>query len=234
MEAWALSLAGSPLVFLAMYLFATIDGFFPPIPSESLVIALASLSVAGGKPALLPVILCAAAGAFTGDQVAYTIGTRVKVRELRIFRSPRAQSALDWAQRALTERGASFIIAARYIPVGRVAVNMTAGALHFRRRKFVALTAFAAVTWACYSAAIGIGAGRALQGHPILAIVVGVVGGMLIGLLVDTVLSRWARGGREGGTGAGGEPGGEAPQASPDERAAATPDGPPPAGPATE
>ena len=197
MEEWALGLAGSPLVFLAMYLFAAIDGFFPPIPSESLVIALASLSVSpAGKPALLPVILTAAAGAFTGDQIAYTIGTRVKVRSLRLFRSAKAQSALDWAEKALTERGASFLIAARYIPVGRVAVNMTAGALHFSRRKFVGLTAFAAVTWACYSSAIGIGAGRALQGHPVVAVVAGVVGGMVIGLLVDTVLSRWARGPR--------------------------------------
>ena len=109
MEAWALGLAGSPWVLVVLYLFATVDGFFPPIPSESLVIALASLSVApGGRPALLPVILVAAAGAFTGDQIAYTIGGRVDVRRLRIFRSPRAQAALDWAQRALTERGASF------------------------------------------------------------------------------------------------------------------------------
>jgi membrane protein DedA with SNARE-associated domain len=193
-EQWALDLAGSPLVLPVMYLFATIDGFFPPIPSESLVIALASLSVSTGKPALLLVILTAAVGAFTGDQIAYTIGTRVKVRSLRIFRSAKAQAALDWAERSLTERGASFIIAARYIPIGRVAVNLTAGALHYPRRRFVGLAAIAAVTWACYSAAIGVGAGRALQGHPVIAVVVGVAGGMVVGLLVDTVLSRWVRG----------------------------------------
>lgn len=196
MEAWALGLAGSPWVLAVMYLFAAIDGFFPPIPSESLVIALATLSVspAAGGPALLPVILVAAAGAFTGDQIAYTIGRRVDVRRLRIFRSAKAQSALGWAQRALTERGASFIIAGRYIPVGRVAVNMTAGALRFPRKKFVGLAAFAAITWACYASLIGIGAGRVLQGHPIIAILVGVAGGMVIGLLVDALLSRWARG----------------------------------------
>lgn len=194
MEAWALGLAGSPWVLAVMYLFAVIDGFFPPIPSESLVIALASLSVSpAGRPALLPVILVAAAGAFTGDQVAYAFGRRVDVRHLRIFRSEKTQSALDWAQRALTERGASFIIAGRYIPVGRVAVNMTAGALRFPRKKFVGLAAFAAITWACYASLIGIGAGRVLQGHPIIAILVGVAGGMVIGLLVDALLSRWVR-----------------------------------------
>ncbi len=192
-EEWLLGLAESPLVYLGLYLFATIDGFFPPIPSESVVIALASLSVSAGKPSLVLVILGAAAGAFTGDQIAYTIGKRVKVRSLRIFRNARAQAALDWAQKALATRGASFIIAARYIPVGRVAVNMTAGALHFPRRRFVALAAFAAITWACYASAIGIGAGRLLEGHPVYAIIVGVIGGMIIGVVVDKVLSLWAR-----------------------------------------
>jgi membrane-associated protein len=38
---WILALAASPLVYVGMYLFAAIDGFFPPIPSESLAIALA-------------------------------------------------------------------------------------------------------------------------------------------------------------------------------------------------
>lgn len=204
-EEWLLGLVGSSLVFLGLYLFATIDGFFPPIPSESVVIALASISVSSGKPELLPVILVAAAGAFTGDQIAYFIGSRVEVRSLRLFRGARAQSALDWAEHALTHRGASFIIAARYIPVGRVAVNMTAGALHFPRRRFVGLAALAAITWACYSSAIGIGAGHVLEGHPILAIVAGVVGGVIIGFVVDWVLSRWAKGPKRAAT-ASGEP----------------------------
>jgi len=192
-EAWLLGLAGSPLVLVGLYLFATIDGFFPPIPSESVVIALASLSIASGKPPLWAVILVAAAGAFTGDQIAYTIGRRVNVRTLRIFRAPRAQAALDWAQRALATRGASFILAARYIPVGRVAVNMSAGALGFPRRRFVGLAALAGLTWAGYSTAIGVGAGHLLKGHPVYAILLGIAGGMVIGLLVDKVLSGWAR-----------------------------------------
>ena len=50
MENWILTLAASPLVYVGMYLFAVIDGFFPPIPSESLAIALAALSVASGRP----------------------------------------------------------------------------------------------------------------------------------------------------------------------------------------
>jgi membrane-associated protein len=193
LEDWALALAGSPWVFVVMYAFATVDGFFPPIPSESLIIAFAALSASSGEPNLALLLLAAAAGAFTGDQIAYLIGTKVRVRDLRVMRSRRAKASLDWAERALDRRGASFIIAARYVPVGRVAVNMTAGALHFPHRRFVGLTAVAAVMWAAYSAAIGIGAGAALEGNPLLAIVVGVVGGVVLGLLVDWLMRTWNR-----------------------------------------
>ena len=47
---WVLALVGSPWLFLVLYLFVTIDGFFPPIPSESVVIALATLATAAGEP----------------------------------------------------------------------------------------------------------------------------------------------------------------------------------------
>jgi membrane-associated protein len=190
LEEWVLALGASPLVYLALYVFATIDGFFPPIPSESVVIALAAVAISVGEPNLWLVIVVAAAGAFTGDQIAYAIGRRVPVRRSRLLRRPRAQRTLDWAEHALATRGASFIIGARYIPVGRVAVNMTAGAVGFSRWRFVGLTALAAVSWAIYSTVIGIGAGTWLHDRPLVAVGVGVVAGALIGFGVDAVLSR--------------------------------------------
>jgi hypothetical protein len=68
---------------------------------------------------------------------------------------------------------------------------MTAGALGYRRRRFVLLTALAAVTWAVYSTMIGVGAGVWLHDHPVVAVAVGVVGGVLIGIVVDWLLRRW-------------------------------------------
>lgn len=199
MQDWILALAASPVVYLGLYVFAAVDGFFPPIPSESAVIALAALSMSGGKPNLALIILVAAAGAFTGDQIAYAIGRRLDVRRVRFLRGPRGQRTLDWAERTLARRGPSFILAARYIPIGRVAVNMTAGAVGYSRRRFVGLTSIAAVSWALYSAAIGIGAGAWFKGHPLVAIVVGVVGGLLIGLVLDWALGRLADRKRSGG-----------------------------------
>jgi len=123
---WAVALAGTPWVFLALYAFAAIDGFFPPIPSESVIIALAALFVSSDSPDFWILGAVAAAGAFTGDQIAYSIGKHVPIRRLRFMQGERAQKAITWAENALEHRGASFIIAARYIPIGRVAVNMTA------------------------------------------------------------------------------------------------------------
>ncbi|WP_307802375.1 DedA family protein [Cellulomonas fengjieae] len=196
LEAWALALVGSPWIFVVLYLFATIDGFFPPVPSESIVIALAAVSMAEGTPNLALLVLVAAAGAWSGDQIAYQIGTKVKVRELRLLRSPRGQAAVDWAENALSHRGAAFIIAARYIPIGRVAVNMTAGAVHYSRRRFMGLTGIAAITWGAYSSLIGIGAGAWLHDHTLIAVAVGVIGGLAIGVIVDWALRKLTGHGR--------------------------------------
>lgn len=205
---WAVALAGSPWVFLAMYAFATIDGFFPPVPSESVVIALAALSLSTGEPELWLVGLVAALGAFSGDQIAYSIGHRIPTRRLRLFQRGRARRALHWAERALAERGGSFIIAARYVPVGRVAVNMTAGTLDYPRTRFSVFAGIAAVTWSVYSVLLGVGAGVLFSDNPWLAVLAGVVGGILLGLLLDPLISRITR---------GRGPGAPAPAAAPDQ-----------------
>ena len=197
LEEWILALAGSGWVYLGVMAFAAIDGVFPPVPSESVVIALAALTMTNGSPNLWLLAPAAAVGAFVGDQVAYLIGSRVDVHRLRLFRGAQGAKALAWAERALVERGSSFILAARYIPIGRVAVNMTAGALGYPRRRFMMLSALACVTWAGYGIAIGVGAGAWLHDHPVVAVVAGVGVGAVVGLLIDLVLRRWLRPGAE-------------------------------------
>lgn len=186
---WAIALAGTPWVFLVVYLFATIDGFFPPIPSESVIIALATLFVQDRSADFWLLGAAAAAGAFSGDQIAYEIGKHIPVRRIRFMRSERAVKAIEWAEQALERRGGSFIIAARYIPIGRVAVNMTAGTTGYPRLRFTGLAAIAAVSWSIYSVVLGIGAGMWLKNHPTLALVAGVAAGLVLGVVVDRVMA---------------------------------------------
>jgi len=185
-----LAIAASPWVYVALFAFATIDGFFPPVPSESAVIALAALWAATGDPALPWVVVAAMAGAFAGDQIAYTIGHHVDVGRLRLFRGPRGVQLMAATTSMLGDRGAAVILAARYVPIGRVAVNVCAGSLAYPRGRFVALAALAAVTWTATGVLIGAGAGRWLGHNPLWAVAVGVAVGAGFGLVIDGVLRR--------------------------------------------
>ncbi|MBC7289989.1 MAG: DedA family protein [Actinotalea sp.] len=185
-----LALVGSPWAFVALWVMTVVDGFFPPVPSETAVIALAAVSAATGRPELWAVVVVAALGAFVGDQLAYSIGRRLPLHRIPGLRGERAGRALGRARLALASRGASYIIAARFVPVGRVAVNMTAGAVGYSRRRFTALAALGSVVWAVYSAALGVGAGVWLQDRPLVAAGVGIAVGLALGLVIDAVLRR--------------------------------------------
>lgn len=193
LETWILALAASVWIYPALFGFAAIDGFFPPIPSESVVITLAVSAHATGVPNLPLVFGIAAVGAWTGDQIAFALGRAIGTERVAILRTRRGRRAVAWAERALALRGASFILAARYIPIGRVAVNMSAGAVGYSRRRFMAFSGIAAVTWAAYSVLIGLVAARWLGHKPLLAMAVGIVAGVLMGVVIDRVLQTWSR-----------------------------------------
>jgi membrane protein DedA with SNARE-associated domain len=167
-----------------------IDGIFPVVPSETIVITTSTLWSKTGSP-LLPLIwLFAAAGAWCGDQFAYFVGSKIHVRSFRLFRGSKGQRTLDWAEHALMHRGAAFIIAARFIPFGRVAVNLTAGALAFPRRRFMVIDAIAVSIWATYGVLIGVTAAGFFD-NLLVSILVGVAGGIALGWLVDRILARF-------------------------------------------
>lgn len=196
LESWILALAASPWVYAAMFGFATIDGFFPPLPSESVVITLAVAASHSGTPELWLVLVTAALGAWTGDQIAYQIGRMIGTERVPFLRGPRGRRAVAWAERALARRAASFILAARYVPIGRVAVNMTAGAVGYPRRPFMLIAGIAAVMWAIYSTLIGLVAARWLGHEPLLAIGLGVLLGVALGFVIDKIVM-WITGGND-------------------------------------
>ncbi|MDO5701629.1 MAG: VTT domain-containing protein [Bowdeniella nasicola] len=186
-----LAIVDTPWILLVVMILTTIDGFFPPVPSESIVIAAAVLIVAGSGPHLGFLLLAAAAGAYLGDIIAFTIGRHLPIEKIPILRGRKAARALAWADRALQQRATVFLMSARFIPIGRVAVNVTAGTVGFPRRFFLIIDAFAAVFWALYSVGLGLAAGAILKEHPLLGILAGVAGGVVIGYILDFALKRF-------------------------------------------
>lgn len=181
--------AGQWWVLLAVFLLCTIDGFFPVVPSESVIVALASISEAGQTVSLWWLWVIGALGAITGDQIAYSLGRAIGLERFHWMRTRSVRRAVGSARRALDGHGALVICTARYIPGGRVAVNYTAGATGYPRVWFTLLDVFAAFLWSGYS----IGIARATTGwldNTLLQITVAVVAAAAVGWVADLILKR--------------------------------------------
>ncbi|GAA1712995.1 hypothetical protein GCM10009809_06400 [Isoptericola hypogeus] len=193
-EAWLLALVSSAWAYPTLFAATAADGLFPPMPGETVVIMLAVGAQSGGGVSLVLVVLVAALGAWCGDQLAFSIGRALGTRRVPFLRGPRGRRAVQRAARSLDRRGASVVLAARFVPVGRTAVNVTAGAVGFSRRRFMALSAVASAAWSGYSVLIGLVVGRQLGSQPLLAVAVGVVTGVALGAVLDRVVAaRYAR-----------------------------------------
>lgn len=185
-----LAAAGQPWVLFLVFACCVIDGFFPPIPSESVVVGLAAVAATADIPNPAFLVATAAAGAFLGDNIAYLIGRGTGTQRWSWMRGPRMQSAFVWAGRELRKRPASLILVARFVPIGRVAVNLTAGATHYPRPRFMALTVLSAVLWAVYSVAIGLFFGQWFEHNHLLGAIIAIICAIVLGVLVDFGISR--------------------------------------------
>ena len=188
-----LTAVSSPWAYLVVFAIVVIDGFFPPVPSESIVVVAAAIGVSTGSPNPVVIVLLAAVGAAVGDNIAYWIGRRIGTTRFRWMRGPRAAAAIGRAGRGLAVRPASLLLVARYIPIGRVAVNMTAGATRFSYRRFWPLTLLAGASWAAYSTVIGVVAGHWVKDQPLLGAAIGVVIALTLGVVIDRATAALSR-----------------------------------------
>ncbi|WP_101845441.1 DedA family protein [Zhihengliuella sp. ISTPL4] len=177
----------SPWLYAVLFAVTVIDGFFPPIPSETVLVAAAAVAASTGDGNILLLGVVAAVGAAIGDNITFLIGRRLGTTRFAWMRRPRIAAAFAYAQRALDRRSATLILGARYIPVGRVAVNMSAGALGFAWRRFLPLSLIAGVSWSIFSLAIGLLAGAWLHDQPVLSAGIGIVVALIVGVVIDRI-----------------------------------------------
>ncbi|MFM5905275.1 MAG: DedA family protein [Micrococcales bacterium] len=186
-----LAAAGQPWVLVLVLACCVIDGFFPPVPSESVVVGLAAVAATADVPNPLLLALVAAAGAFAGDNIAYLLGRRVGTRRWAWMRGPRIQSAFGWAGGELRKRPASLILVARFIPIGRVAVNLTAGVTHYPHLRFAGLTILSAGLWGGYSVAVGLFFGQWFEDNHVLGAAIAIICAVALGIVVDLVINKF-------------------------------------------
>ncbi|TDC79031.1 DedA family protein [Streptomyces hainanensis] len=173
----------TPWVYVALFAVAKLDGFFPVVPSETLVVTLGVFAAADGNPNLLLVILVAALGAFTGDHISYFIGRKSGRRVFaRLKPGSRTHKAYLSVGEMLEKRGGLVLVIARYIPGGRTAATLTTGATRYPLARFSRYDAIAAISWAVYSAGIGYIGGAAFEDNPLRGVALGL--GLALGITV--------------------------------------------------
>lgn len=189
----AQGLMGSPWLYLAVFVFVAIDGFFPTIPGETLVVT-SGVFAASGDPNLLAVIATGAVGGFVGDHVSYAIGYTAGGRLIdRMRPGSRKRKPFDWAGKALRERGGGVLIICRFIPGCRTAATLTTGTVRFPRGSFAAFTAIGVVCWATYFTLVGYVGGIAFQRQPLLGVLLGIGIAVLVSALIEGIRHLRAR-----------------------------------------
>ncbi|UCR88469.1 DedA family protein [Mycetocola spongiae] len=182
-----LAVATSPWIYLIVLGMVLVDGFFPPIPGETVLVAVAAIAMSSGSPNLWLLLLAGALGAAAGDNIAFALGRRVGTERFAWMRGARVAAALDFARRGLARRGTLLVLGGRYIPVGRLAINMTAGATGFPARRFAGLSLVAGALWSAHAVLIGVLAGHLTAGNPLFGAAIGIALALILGVIIDLI-----------------------------------------------
>jgi membrane-associated protein len=185
--------SSSPWTYAVILGIAALDVVLPLVPSETAVISAGVLAGTGDLQLGL-VIAAGAAGAYAGDSSAYLLGRSADERLKRtLFRGDKGARRQAWAERTLERHGGPLIFGARFVPGGRTATTVSAGALRMRWARFAAFAAMAALGWASYAALMGYLGGRAFEDNPLWGLLVGFGLAALTFLVVEVVRRSRAR-----------------------------------------
>lgn len=186
---WLKDFSSSPWFYLIIFVVAALDSVFPVVPSETLVI-IGGVSAGLGNLWIPLVIVCAACGAYVGDNLSYSIGREASDWVIRRqTRTEKGAKRMATVVEQVRERGGLLLITARFIPGGRTALTLSCGVTRQPRRWFMGWAAIAAVIWANYAALLGFIGGRSFEENHTLAFIIAFVTAFSITALIELV--RW-------------------------------------------
>ena len=194
MSAFSILQLGSVISYLIAVIVPALDAIFPVLPSETIVITLGVATAGSTDPRIALLVLCAAFGAFVGDNLCYLIGRRFGPwAQRRFFKGEKGQERLAWAERSLERFGMPLIVVCRFVPGGRTAVTLVCGIVRYNHRRFIVATAIAGVLWACYAFFLGRIGGKAFEDKPWVGLLVAFGVTLAISALVELIRRLVAR-----------------------------------------
>jgi membrane protein DedA with SNARE-associated domain len=144
------------------------DGVFPVFPGETAIVAAAVLA-ADGVLSLPLVIAAGAIGAVLGDSAAFWIGRRGRGPLRRGVVKVAGAGRLEAAERMVSRQGPALVLAGRFLPGIRIAINLSCGAGQMSYPRFLLFDSVGAVLWSTQAAMIGYLAGKAFAEQPWVA-----------------------------------------------------------------
>ena len=166
-------LADAPdqLAYVLCCLLVWFDAVIPIFPGET-TLAAASTLAANGDLNLELVMVAGALGAIFGDSSLFWIArknaSRVQTHLDKALENPKARGVWD----ALDRSPGLLIVAGRYVPGMRFAVNATMGLSDIPYRRFLAWSALGGVLWSVYTCALAYKVATTLAGFPLASLVI--------------------------------------------------------------
>jgi membrane-associated protein len=182
------AVSGSDWSYLIVFVIAMIDAFFPIVPSEATAIAAGVVAGTGGLSVEF-VILAAALGAITGDNICFTGGHFLGERlNQRFFQGEKGKKRVLWAKKTLEERGGYIIVVARFIPGGRTVTTFTAGFVDgMPWRRFIRYDAIAGAIWGTYTVMLGYIGGKSFEEEPWKGLILAFAVALAVTAVVEVV-----------------------------------------------
>lgn len=194
-EQWVVHMVGSPWVFVVVALVLAVGSVAVFLPSQGLVVAVASLLLArgGAAPLVGALAIVAAGGMVLGDLGLFALARWVHLDQhpwLNRRRVREARESIETRYRAMPTRIA---ILGRLIPVGRLTTNLIGADSGLGLRRFLIACVTADLVWAAYCVGTAAAFGHWSRQNPFLVTVVAVTASILLGLgirLVETAVMR--------------------------------------------
>jgi membrane protein DedA with SNARE-associated domain len=151
--------------------FVWFDAVIPIFPGETTLSA-ASTIAAGGGLRLEMVMLAGAIGAILGDSSLFWIAraNRAKMQPHldKALENPKVRTA--WS--SLDRSPGLLIVAGRYVPGMRFAVNASMGLGHIRYRRFLGWSVISGILWSVYTCALAYWVSTTLAGFPLASLII--------------------------------------------------------------
>lgn len=153
---WLLDMiSGSPWTYPLLAGLVLLDADLPILPGETAIIT-GAIAASDGSLSIWLVGLSALVGGVAGDNISYWVGRSVGERVyFRIFGGQKDRERFEWARDKLESHGSWVIPAVRFVPGGRTAITLAAGAVNLAWKSFFLADLAGVFVWVVVYTSLG-------------------------------------------------------------------------------